>query len=168
MNQADYNPPRQKKKVVQYGHMPAQFNSLGISFQYPDNWTLDDSDARLGRKSVTVYGPGGAFWSVVIHPISAEPAKMSAAVVEAMKQEYDSLEAETAEETIAGRTLQGFNLAFYCLDLTSTAWIRSLRVDKTTYTIFCQAEDREFESVRLVFLAMTTSLVRNLKDLTYP
>ena len=43
------------------GLMPARFDSLGISFQYPDNWTLDDSDARLGRKSVTVYGPEGPF-----------------------------------------------------------------------------------------------------------
>jgi hypothetical protein len=142
--------------------MPAKFDSLGIAFQYPDNWTLDDSDARLGRKSVTVYGPGGAFWSVAIHPGSADPAKMSAAVVEAMKQEYDSLDAEPAEETIAGRTLLGYDLAFYCLDLTSTAWVRSLRVAKTTYTIFCQAEDREFEQFRLVFLAMTTSLLQAL------
>ena len=47
--------------------MPAEFNNLGISFQYPDNWTLDDSDARLGRTSVTVYGRGGAFWSMAIH-----------------------------------------------------------------------------------------------------
>ena len=74
--------------------MPAQFNSLGISFKFPDNWTLDNSDARLGRKSITVYGPGGAFWSVAIHAGSAEPAKMSAAVVKAMEQEYDGLEAE--------------------------------------------------------------------------
>ena len=84
-----------------------------------------------------------------------------------MEQEYDSLEAEAAEQTIAGRNLVGFDLAFYCLDLTSTAWIRGLRVGKTTYTIFCQAEDREFEQLRMVFLAMTTSLVQGLKDLRY-
>jgi hypothetical protein len=146
------------------GVMPAQFNSLGISFQYPDNWTLDDSDARLGRKSVTVYGPGGAFWSVTIHVGHADPNEVSAAVVEAMKQEYDSLEAEPVEETISDRSLLGFDLAFYCLDLTSTAWVRSLRVAKTTYTIFCQAEDREFAQFRMVFLAMTTSLLQSLKD----
>ena len=59
--------------------MPAHFDSLGISFQYPDNWTLDDSDALLGRKSVTVYSPGGAFWSVAIHSGTADPAKLAAA-----------------------------------------------------------------------------------------
>ena len=67
--------------------MPAHFDSLGISFQYPDNWTLDDSDALLGRKSVTVYSPGGAFWSVAIHSEAAEPAepaKLAAAIVDAL------------------------------------------------------------------------------------
>ena len=54
--------------------MPAQFDSLGISFQYPENWTLDDSDALLGRKSITVYSPGGAFWAVVIIP--ARPIRL--------------------------------------------------------------------------------------------
>ena len=125
--------------------MPARFDSLGISFQYPDNWTLDDSDAVLGRQSVTVYSPGGAFWSVAIQPGSADPATLAAAVVESMKQEYEGLEAEPAEETVAGRELTGYDLAFYCLDLTNTAVVRSLRIAQTTYTIFCQAEDRDFE-----------------------
>ena len=77
--------------------MPARFDKLGISFQYPENWTLDDSDALLGRKSVTVYSPGGAFWSVAIHSGSADPAKLAAAVVETMKKEYPGLEVDETE-----------------------------------------------------------------------
>ncbi len=142
--------------------MPARFDSLGISFQYPDNWTLDDSDAVLGRQSVTVFSPGGAFWSVAVHPGSADPAKLAAAIVGTMKNEYDSLESEPAAETVAGHELAGYDLAFYCLDLTNTALIRSLRIAQTTYTIFCQAEDREFERLRAVFQAITTSLLSGL------
>jgi hypothetical protein len=143
--------------------MPARFDRLGVSFQYPDNWTLDDSDARLGRQSVTVYSPGGAFWSVAVHSGSAEPAKLAAAVVEAMKKEYAWLEADETHETVAGHDLFGYNLAFYCLDLTNTAQVRSLRTALAAYTIFCQAEDREFERVQLVFQAITTSLLRFLQ-----
>ncbi|MBU4271331.1 MAG: hypothetical protein KKA28_05660 [Planctomycetes bacterium] len=135
---------------------------MGISFQYPDNWTLDDADAMLGRHTVAVYSPGGAFWSVAIHSGSAEPDKLVVAVVEAMKQEYEGLEAEMARETVAGHELLGYNLAFYCLDLTNTARIRSLRTAQSTYMIFCQAEDREFEQVESVFRAMTTSLLSEL------
>jgi len=142
--------------------MPARFNSLGIAFQYPDNWTLDDVDAMLGRRSVTVYSPGGAFWSVAIHSGSADPDQLVASAVEAMKQEYEGLEAEEARETVAGHELLGYNLAFFCLDLTNTALIRGLRIAQTTYTIFCQAEDREYERVAGVFRAMTTSLLSEL------
>lgn len=143
--------------------MPAQFNKLGISFQYPENWTLDDSDAVLGRKSVTVYSPGGAFWSVSIHFGSAGPAKLASAALAAMKKEYPGLEVEETQERIAGHELIGYDLAFYYLDLISTALIRCLRIAHTTYTIFCQAEDRDYAQIQNVFQAMTTSLVSHLK-----
>jgi hypothetical protein len=142
--------------------MPARFDSLGISFQYPDNWTLDDSDALLGRRSVTVYSPGGGFWSVTVQTGSADPDKLNAVVVETLKKEYDSLEAEEVEETVAGQELSGYDLAFYCLDLTNTAMVRSARIAYTTYTIYCQAEDREFARIGDVFRAITTSLVSGL------
>jgi hypothetical protein len=144
--------------------MPARFDKLGISFQYPDNWTLDDSDALLGHRAVTVYSPGGAFWSVAIHSGSMQPAKLAAAVVEAMKKEYAWLEAEEAEETVAGRALLGYDLTFYYLDLTNTAWVRSVRLGSTAYTIYCQADDREFNQIQRVFQAMTISLLNGLND----
>jgi hypothetical protein len=140
---------------------------LGISFQYPDNWTLDDSDALLGRKSVTVYSPGGAFWTVAIHSDTAEPAKLAAAIVDTMKQEYQGLEAEETVESVAGHDLLGYDLAFYCLDLTNTAHARSLRFAHNAYTIYCQAEDREYARVKKVFEAMTITFLNSLKDLRY-
>jgi hypothetical protein len=142
--------------------MPARFDKLGISFQYPENWTLDDSDALLGRRSVTVYGPGGAFWSVAIHPASADPAKLAAVVVETMRKEYAGLEVDEICETIAGHELVGYDLGFYYLDLTNTAMVRSLRVANAAYTIFCQAEDRDFRQLHMVFQAMTVSLLGSL------
>jgi hypothetical protein len=144
--------------------MPACFDKLGISFQYPENWTLDDSDAVLGRKSVTVYSPGGAFWSVALHSGSVAPEKAAKTVLEAMKKEYPGLEVDETTETIAGHDLLGYDLAFYYVDLINTAIIRSLRVGTTTYIVFCQAEDRDFAKLRMVFQAMTTSLLTSLKD----
>jgi hypothetical protein len=143
--------------------MPATFEKLGISFQYPENWTLDEQDALAGRKSVTVYSPGGAFWSVAVHPKGADPAALARDACDAMRQEYEGLEAEEAQETIAGHDLLGYDLRFFYLDLTNTAGIRSLRAGRTAYTIFYQAEDREFERVRRVFEAMTTSLLRGVE-----
>jgi len=142
--------------------MPAHFHNLGICFQYPDNWTLDDSDARLGRKSVTVYSPQGAFWSVAIHSASADPVKLAKTVVATLEKEYDSVEIEDVEETVAGHTLRGHDLAFYCLDLTNTAQVRSFRSAHSSYMVYCQAEDSEYERVKLVFQAMTYSLLSGI------
>ena len=103
------------------------WDGLGISFQYPDNWTLDDSDALLGRQSVTVYSPGGAFWSVAIQPAgrSGHAGRGGCRHHEAGIRR--AAEAVPAEETVAGHELTGYDLAFYCLDLTNTALVRSLR-----------------------------------------
>lgn len=146
--------------------MPAKFDKLGISFEYPDNWTLDEEDALAGRDSVTVYSPGGAFWSVAVHPGSADPAELAKAAVDAMKEEYPEVEAEETREALAGREMIGYDLNFYYLDLTNTARVRCLRMGRSTYAIFCQAEDREFERIELVFQAMTTSLLRRLEGLS--
>ena len=143
--------------------MPSEFKKLGISFLYPDNWVLDEEDALAGHKSVTVYSPGGAFWTVSVHPPSADPERLAKAATEAMKEEYEDLETQQSQETIAGRELLGYDLAFYCLDLTNTASVRCFRTNRATYTVYSQAEDREFESVRPVFLAMTTSFLDNFK-----
>jgi hypothetical protein len=147
--------------------MPAEFNKLGISFQYPENWTLDEDDALAGGQSVTVYSPGGAFWTISVHPRAADPVELAEAAVNAMKEEYEELEVEQTRETIAGREMVGYDLSFYYLDLTNTARVRCLRTDQATYTLFCQAEDREFDRVHKVFLAMTTSFLNNLRQLRY-
>ena len=144
--------------------MPAKFDKLGLSFQYPENWTLDEEDALAGRKSATVYSPGGGFWSVALHPPTADAEKMAEAAVDAMRQEYDDLDAEKVEQqSFAGYELFGYDLSFYCLDLISTAEVRCVDSARGPLTIFRQAEDREFERIRPVFDAITFSLLDGLK-----
>jgi hypothetical protein len=143
--------------------MPAKFENLGISFQYPDNWTLDDSDAIAGGNAVTVYSPGGVFWTVAVHPRSADPLELADGVVTAMREEYKEIETDEIRETVLGRELVGYDLSFYYLDFVNSAQVRSLKTPTNTYTIFCQGEDREFERLRRVLQAMTISLLSGLK-----
>lgn len=140
--------------------MPAKYEKMGIAFQYPENWTLDEEDAVAGTPSVTVYSPGGGFWTVALHPRSADPARLAQAAVTAMKEEYEGLETQAAQETMKDHELQGFDLNFFYLDLINTARIRTVRLPHATYSVFCQAEDREFERVERVFAAMTASLLQ--------
>ena len=139
--------------------MPGVYEKMGIRFLYPDNWTLDEAAALEGEKSVTVYSPGGAFWSITLHEPRTEPAALASAALEALKNEYQDSESEPVEEQIAGQTCAGYDLSFFYLDFTNTAQIRAFRIPKASCLVLCQAEDRELEQLDNVFRAITASLI---------
>lgn len=140
--------------------MPQLFKKLGIHFQYPDNWTIDEQEALEGNRAVTVFSPEGGFWSVTVHPTLANLPELLEAAVVAMREVYPQLDSEAVEDEIDGQVLDGYDMNFYCLDLTNSACVRGFRTTDAALVIFCQAEDREFERIQPIFRAMTTSLLR--------
>jgi hypothetical protein len=139
--------------------MPARYQDEGMAFQYPENWTIEDEDTLAGSRAVTVNSPGGGFWSAAVFPPLTDPHQLAALILDAMKEEYEGLEVETIRENLAGQDLSGYDLSFFFLDLTNTAQIRWVQCYNAVYTIFCQAEDREFERIARIFQAMTYSLL---------
>lgn len=139
--------------------MPAEFNKLGIRFLYPENWTLDEQEALEGNRSVTVYSPGGAFWSIAMHEPNVDPRELAASALATLKSEYQDCEAEPVRETVGGQEISGYDLNFFYLDLTNTALVRGFRTPGASCLVLCQAEDREFAAVEPVFRAITTSLL---------
>jgi len=157
--------------------MPRTYHNLGLSFQYPDNWLLDESDANaestdIGEShSISVSSPGGAFWTLVKHHVSQEPARALETGLAAMREVYPDLDVERTEEEIAGHRLSGYELNFICLDLTNTAVLQSFRTPAGSFLIMYQADDREFAQVKHVFDAITISLLKSLtpqKEATWP
>jgi hypothetical protein len=143
--------------------MPGQYRSMGISFQYPENWSLDEEDVLAGEKSVTVYSPSGAFWSISIYPSMTDLGTLASHAWEAIKEEYGDTDVEEIRESVSGHELTGLDMNFFCMDLTSTAKIRCLQTPRAVYAIFFQAEDKELETLERVFAAITVSLLRSLK-----
>ena len=141
--------------------MTAVFDNLGVHFEYPENWTLDEDPASEDQASVTVNSPGGAFWSLTIHPASAELSEIMQVVLAVLREEYQEIDAEPVEEVVSDQTMLGFDVSFYCLDLTNTALIRSFQTERATYLLLCQAEDCDFDQLQAVFSAITTSLIRS-------
>jgi hypothetical protein len=140
--------------------MPAVFDKFGIRFQYPENWILEDEESARDQV-VTVYSPGGAFWTLMLRPASTDPAEMASAVVDELDKEYEDFESETTSERIGDVDTIGYDVNFICLDLTNTALIRAWSDERHTFLLMCQAEDRDFEQLQNVFRAMTVSLLSN-------
>ncbi len=138
----------------------AVFDKAGIHFQYPENWTLDESDALGGQRSVALFTPGGGFWSVIIHPPGEHIERLLDTVVKTMRKEYKELDVEPVIDKIGDFDLEGYDLNFYCLDLTNSAIIRVAQSPDATLLIMYQAEDREFDKMQQVFQAITISLLR--------
>jgi hypothetical protein len=144
--------------------MVAVFDKLGIRFQYPENWTLETDDTTPGRQAISVYSPGGAFWTVMLHPAGENPAELARTALAAMQNEYEEIDSEPVQEKIGSVDLIGFDLNFYCLDLTNTAWIRAGSNETAIFLVICQAEDREFEEVSGIFQAITASLLSAMEE----
>jgi len=139
-----------------------RFQRLGIDFSFPDSWSVDTDDAREGAAAVTVYAPEGGFWSVSGHAAGGRAIELAQAVVEQMRGEYRDLDVEPAADDVGGHALRGFDMNFYCLDLTNTAQVRTLATPTAVWLLLCQAEDREWDRIAPVFAAMTASFVRGL------
>jgi len=142
--------------------MPVNYAKLGIRFEYPENWTLDEEDARDTRNAATVYAPSGAFWSVNLQPSDdGEPMALVESVLETLRKEYPDIDAEPVRETVEGWEMIGYEANFYCLDLTNTAQIHAVQSPFGTFVVVAQAEDQDYQRLAPVFQAMTISLLRN-------
>lgn len=144
--------------------MPAQYSRHGLEFLYPENWTLVDDDANTIPRTVSIQAPSGAFWSLDIHPFGVRPADVADEFLRTLQAEYEDLEFEAIQETIAGEAAVGYDVHFYCLDFVVTAAVRGFRHGHATYVLTYQAEDREFDRLHPVFLAVTESMLRSMAE----
>lgn len=140
--------------------MAAVYDRLGVRFVYPENWKLSEDEAIDWPRSVSVESPLGAFWTVMIHPEETDLDEAVLETLEALKAEYEQVEIEEAEEEFADRPATGYDLQFFYLDLLITARVRGLQVGSQVIVVISQGEDRDFETLKEVFRAMTESLVR--------
>jgi hypothetical protein len=145
--------------------MPAVFDQLGLRFEYPDNWSVDEESldpATADGEQVVVSSPETAFWQLSKHPPGVELEGLFDEALSALRSVYQELEVTPATDELEGRDIAGFDVSFYCLDFTNTSWLRGFQTPSATYLLVCQAEDRELDRVGPVFRAMLASVLRNL------
>jgi hypothetical protein len=133
------------------------FEQEGLSFAYPENWSLEEEETDEGW-TVSVQSPGTAFLTVSCDSRMPTAEEMAEAALGAMREEYPSLEAESAVDTLAGQPAVGHDMRFFSFDLTNTCWTRSFYSDAGTVLVLCQTSDLEEEKYEPVLRAICASL----------
>ena len=117
------------------------FEDRGVRFQYPEGWDVEVTDEGA-ITTVALHAPEGlAFALVSIDPDRPMPSEVADKALEAMREEYASLEATPAVENVDGRAAVGHDAEFISLDMTNTCTIRCFETDRRTVLIFAQASD---------------------------
>jgi hypothetical protein len=134
-----------------------QFSEAGVSFRYPANWKLEREETA-DAWSVLVQSPATTFLMLTCDPGLPTPAEMAETALEALRSEYQDLEAESQIETLAGQMALGYDVWFFSLDLTNTCWIRCFYCEAGTVLVLCQSSDLDLETNEPVLRAICASL----------
>ena len=137
--------------------MSQQYQADGISFRYPDDWRLDREESADGW-TVLLQSPGTAFLTLTCDHSGASTEEIAAAALEALQEDYPTLEASPQVDTLAGQMAVGHDIQFFSLDLTNTCWTRSIDSAAGVVLVLCQTNDLELEEYEPVLRAICASL----------
>ncbi len=134
------------------------YDDRGIRFEYPEDWEVDVTDDGP-RTTVALQSPGGlAFAFVTVDDNAPAPSEMVDEALAALKDEYPTLEASPALETIDGHPAVGHDVEFVSLDLPNSCLIRSFRTPRRTVFVLGQWSDLESDEGEEAFRAIRRSL----------
>ncbi|WP_435020817.1 hypothetical protein TA3x_002038 [Tundrisphaera sp. TA3] len=114
------------------------YEDRGIRFAYPADWQTEVAEDGP-RTTITVQSPGGlAFALVTIDETGAEPEELIAEAMDALREEYPTLDESPAADTLAGHRAIGRDIEFISLDLTNACLIRGVRTPRRTLFLLGQ------------------------------
>lgn len=135
-----------------------EFERDGVSFRYPANWAAEVEESDEGGWAVTVGSPATAFLVVSLRPDARDPADLADQTVDALRGEYEELDAENRLETIAGQPSVGYDVDFITVDTPVTCRVRALDAPTGPLLLMAQVSDYDRERHDPVLRAMVASL----------
>ena len=146
--------------------MPVEYRANGISFAYPENWYLEETEMGGEEWTIHLSSPGGAFWMVTISPAKTLPESLAKKALDALMSEYDRVDHTPVERIIGKYKLVGYEMDFIYFDLVNTALILSFSTADRTFAIYWQSDDRQLDICEDVFEAITFTLLDRLSAST--
>ena len=143
--------------------MPAQFDSFGVRFLYPDNWTVADREEEEGDRGTTLDLPSGGFVSIELTNAD-EVEELIDGIASTIAADYEDLEREEVTLDVLPESTPVTDLRFYYLDLLIVSRLVVLKptgdeADDNALLIQIQAESRDFDKNEPVFAAVLKQIV---------
>ena len=143
------------------------YEGLGLSCMYPENWNLTEDTDEERVIGFTLESPTSAFMTVTEYPWTVAPREALEQAQDVMKSEYDNVEYDEIDPELEldGKPLADSRASdshFYYLDLLVVSRLVAFTVDRRTYLVQIQAEDRDFEGLAMVFKAMLVNMLRSI------
>jgi hypothetical protein len=115
-----------------------EFSADGLSFTYPDDWSLEREEHESGW-TVSLQSPGLAFAQVRLdRDMALTTEEVVQTTLEALREEYPKLDATPAIEPLAGEIAKGHDIEFFSLDAAVTCWTRCIYGPAGTVLVLCQ------------------------------
>jgi hypothetical protein len=134
-----------------------EFSRDGIVFRYPTNWSLEVDEATDGSWTVSLTSPATAFVLVSLRPDAREPADLADQTLQALKSDYQELDAENRVETIGGQMAIGHDIDFLTLDTAITCRTRCVESLGGPLLILTQVSEYDREQHDPVLRAIVAS-----------
>ncbi len=146
--------------VLSFGdsNVPATFESFGIKFLYPDNWSAAARSEDEGDTGVTLEMPSGGFFSIELEDEGLSEDEVIERVRVAIAEEFDEVEVEEVTLEAAGDRERCVEMRFYYLDLLVVSRLVLLNKGGETLVVQMQAESRDFDANEPVFAAILQQL----------
>ena len=133
------------------------FERDGITFRYPASWRVETEEGDAGW-TVTITSPQTAFAVVSLRPDARDPADLADQTFEAIKAEYQELDAENAVQTVAGQVAIGHDIDFMTVDTPTVCRTRCLGTPAGPLLVLCQTSEYDRATNDPVLRAIVASL----------
>lgn len=134
--------------------MPATFESFGIRFLYPDNWTVAARAEDESDDGVTLELPSGGFFSIELEDEGRSDDEVIDRVAATIREEYQEIETEPVILAGASEGETCIDMRFYYLDLLIISRLILIKLQGETLIIQVQAESRDFDENERVIEAI--------------
>ena len=104
--------------------MTAIYDDRGIRFEYPDDWELEVTDDGPITTAAVQSPSGLAFALVTTDDSCPAPAEIADQALEAMREDYPTLDSAPAMESIGAHHAVGHDIEFLSLDMANSCVIR--------------------------------------------